>query len=88
MIKKYDIVFATGNRGKIKEIQMILEDLECNIITMKDAGIDIDIIEDGITYEENSFSNDHGENKTSLILMKVSRVVRCFTKDLYACEDA
>ena len=54
MINKNDIVFATSNKGKIKEIQMILGDLMCNIITMKEAGIDIDIIEDGSTYEENA----------------------------------
>ena len=48
------IVFATGNKGKIKEIQMILADLEVEVITMKEAGIEIDIVEDGKTYEENA----------------------------------
>ncbi len=48
------IVFATGNKGKIKEIQMILEDLGAEVITMKDAGINIDIAENGRTYEENA----------------------------------
>ncbi len=48
------IIFATGNKGKIKEIQMILADLGVEVITMKDAGIEIDIVEDGKTYEENA----------------------------------
>lgn len=48
------IIFATGNKGKIKEIQMILADLEVEVITMKDAGIVIDIEENGKTYEENA----------------------------------
>lgn len=48
------IVFATGNKGKIKEIQMILADLGVEVITMKDAGIVIDIEENGQTYEENA----------------------------------
>ncbi len=48
------IVFATGNKGKIKEIQMILADLGVEVITMKDAGIAIDIEENGKTYEENA----------------------------------
>lgn len=48
------IVFATGNKGKIKEIQMILADLGAEVITMKDAGIEIDIEENGQTYEENA----------------------------------
>lgn len=54
-MKKIDkIVFATGNKGKIKEIQMILADLGAEVITMKDAGIEIDIEENGQTYEENA----------------------------------
>lgn len=48
------IVFATGNKGKIKEIQMILADLGVEVITMKEAGIVIDIEENGQTYEENA----------------------------------
>ncbi|MBQ7774613.1 MAG: XTP/dITP diphosphatase [Lachnospiraceae bacterium] len=48
------IIFATGNKGKIKEIQMILADLGVEVITMKEAGIEIDIVEDGKTYEENA----------------------------------
>lgn len=48
------IIFATGNKGKINEIKMILADLKCEVISMKDAGINIDIIEDGKTFEENS----------------------------------
>ena len=48
------IVFATGNAGKIREIQKILGDLSCEIISMKEAGIQIDIEEDGSTYEENA----------------------------------
>lgn len=48
------IIFATGNKGKINEIKMILADLKCEVISMKDAGINIDIIEDGKSFEENS----------------------------------
>ena len=48
------IVFATGNAGKIKEIQMILADLGMEIVSMKEEGISPDINEDGQTYEENA----------------------------------
>ncbi len=48
------IIFATGNKGKIKEIQMILAELGVEVITMKEAGIVIDIEENGQTYEENA----------------------------------
>ena len=45
-----EIIFATGNAGKMKEIRTILEDLTINgepvlIRSMKEAGIDIPILE-------------------------------------------
>ena len=48
------IVFVTGNKGKINEIQMILADLGAEVVTMKDVGIELDIEENGCTYEENA----------------------------------
>lgn len=48
------IVFATGNAGKVKEIQAILADLGMEVISMKQAGISVDIEENGSTYEENA----------------------------------
>ncbi len=48
------IVFATGNKGKVKEIQMILADLGVEVTTMKDEGIYVDVEENGVTYEENA----------------------------------
>ncbi|MBP3352125.1 MAG: XTP/dITP diphosphatase [Lachnospiraceae bacterium] len=48
------IIFATGNKDKVKEIQMILADLGLEVITMKEAGISVDIEENGTTYEENA----------------------------------
>lgn len=55
----YKIIFATGNEGKMKEIREILDGLtflgeKVQILSMKEAGIDIDIIEDGTTFEENA----------------------------------
>lgn len=52
MIRK--IVFATGNAGKIKEIQAILADMGMEVISMKEAGVSVDIEENGSTYEENA----------------------------------
>lgn len=48
------IIFATGNAGKVKEIQMIMEDTGMEVVSMKEAGISVDIEEDGATYEENA----------------------------------
>lgn len=48
------IIFATGNENKMKVIRMILADLGMPIVSMKEAGIDIDVVEDGTTFEENA----------------------------------
>jgi len=48
------IIFATGNKGKMNEIREIMADMDYEILSMKEAGIDIDIVEDGKTFEENS----------------------------------
>lgn len=48
------IIFATGNENKMKEIRMILADMNAEILSMKEAGIEADIIEDGTTFEENA----------------------------------
>lgn len=51
---KQKIIFATGNQDKMKEIRMILADLDAEILSMKEAGISADIVEDGSTFEENA----------------------------------
>lgn len=48
------IIFATGNAGKMREIRMIMADLGMEILSMKEAGVDIAIIEDGTTFAENA----------------------------------
>lgn len=51
---KRKIIFATGNQDKMREIKMILGDLDVEILSMKEAGIQADIVEDGTTFEENA----------------------------------
>lgn len=48
------IIFATGNAGKVKEIRAILSDLGVEVLSMKEAGISVDVEENGKTYEENA----------------------------------
>lgn len=48
------IIFATHNKDKVKEIKAIMADIHVNIITMEEAGIDIDVVEDGETFEANA----------------------------------
>ena len=51
---KNRIVFATGNEGKMREIRLILEDLGMEILSMKEAGADPEIVENGATFGENA----------------------------------
>ena len=48
------IIFATGNEGKMREIRRIMEDLDVEIFSLKEAGIQADIVEDGSSFEENA----------------------------------
>ncbi|SOC01878.1 RdgB/HAM1 family non-canonical purine NTP pyrophosphatase [Pseudobutyrivibrio ruminis] len=51
---KRKVIFATGNANKMREIREILGEEDFELLSMKEAGIDIDIVEDGATFEENS----------------------------------
>ena len=48
------IIAATQNKGKIKEIQEIFSPLGFEVISQKEAGFDIDVVENGETFEENA----------------------------------
>ena len=48
------IVFATGNKDKMREIRKILGGLDAEILSMKEAGNDIDVEENGTTFSENA----------------------------------
>ena len=48
------IIVATGNKGKLAEIEKILDDDRFEIVSMKETGFDRDIVENGTTYEENA----------------------------------
>lgn len=48
------VIFATSNEGKMREIRMILKDMDCEVLSLKEAGIEVDIVEDGSTFEENA----------------------------------
>lgn len=54
MVVKRKVIFATGNANKMREIREILGEEDFEILSMKEAGIDIDIVEDGDTFEANS----------------------------------
>lgn len=54
MSNRKKIIFATTNEGKMKEIRMIMKDLDIELLSLKDAGISVDIEENGKTFEENA----------------------------------
>ena len=69
------IVFATGNENKMKETRMILEDLGMPIYSMKELGIEADILEDGLTFEENAE-------------IKARAVARLVPEDIVLADDS
>ncbi len=68
------VIFATGNKDKMREIREILVGLDMEILSMKEAGISIDIEENGATFEENA-------------LIK-ARAVAALTGDLVLADDS
>lgn len=60
---KTKIVFATGNANKMREIREILGEDKYDIKSMKEAGVDCDIVEDGTTFEENSLIKSRAISK-------------------------
>ena len=65
------IIFATGNEGKMKEVRMILGDMGLPVLSMKEAGIYADIEENGKTFQENAVikaTTVHNLSKDDLVL--------------------
>ena len=68
------IIFATGNAGKMREIREIMADMDMEICSMKEAGISLNIEENGTTFEENA-------------QIKAKAVAAC-TKDIVLADDS
>ncbi|RBP69987.1 XTP/dITP diphosphohydrolase [Alkalibaculum bacchi] len=67
------IVIATGNEHKKDEIKAVLGS-KFNVVTMKEEGIYVDIVEDGTTFEENA-------------LIK-ARALKEYTEDIILADDS
>lgn len=48
------LIIASNNAHKVREIKQILGSFFTDIRTLKEAGIDIDVVEDGDTFEANA----------------------------------
>ena len=70
---KRKVIFATKNKNKMIEVREILAGKDYEILSMEEAGIDIDVVEDGTTFEENA-------------LIK-SRAIRDYVKDAIVLSD-
>jgi len=62
-------VVASTNLGKIKEIKKVLQDTSFEVISMAEAGVDDEIEETGVTFEENALI------KAEAIATKVDAIV-------------
>ncbi|MGI5989364.1 MAG: XTP/dITP diphosphatase [Lachnospiraceae bacterium] len=48
------IIFASNNQGKIREVKDMLNDPDVEVLSMKEAGLDLDIEETGATFQQNA----------------------------------
>ncbi len=48
------LILASNNKKKIKEMKEILKEIPIEVKSLEDEGIDIDVVEDGKTFEENA----------------------------------
>lgn len=69
------IIFATGNADKMKEIRMILSDMGMEILSMREAGVCADIVEDGKTFEENA-------------MIKAAAIAKLLPEDIILADDS
>ena len=51
---EHKIIFDTGNEGKMREIREILKELQVPVLSMKEAGVSLNIEENGSTFAENA----------------------------------
>lgn len=74
-MKPKRIVFATGNKDKMKEIRMIMEELDIPVISMKEAGITAEVEENGKTFEENA-------------MIKAKAIAELLPEDIVMADDS
>ena len=48
------LLIATNNRGKLAEFKLIFAGLPCSIVSPSDIGLNLEVTENGTTFEENA----------------------------------
>jgi len=72
-MSRHTIIFASNNQHKVDEIQKIITE-KFDILTLKDAGIDVDIPEPHDTLEANA-------REKSTVIHKLTGGKNCFSED-------
>lgn len=49
-----ELIVASNNKHKIEEIKAMLSKFDLKVLSLKEAGIDIDVEENGTTFMENA----------------------------------
>ena len=82
-MKKIKMVFASGNAGKIREMKHLINEnlngFEIELLGVNDIGFTDEIIENGLTFEENA------EIKARAVYEKTGMI--CFADDSGLCVD-
>ena len=50
----HKLLIATNNQGKVKELHELLQGMDIDLVTPSQIGLDLDVLEDGLTYAENA----------------------------------
>jgi len=48
------LLIATNNQGKVQELHELLQGMDIELVTPSQIGLDLDVLEDGLTYAENA----------------------------------
>ena len=48
------LLIATENPGKVREFQVLLKELDVELVIPKSLGLELKVVEDGTTYQENA----------------------------------
>ena len=48
------LLIATNNQGKVKELHELIQGMDIDLVTPSQIGLDLDVLEDGLTYAENA----------------------------------
>ena len=48
------LLIATNNPGKVQELHELLQGMDIELVTPSQIGLDLDVLEDGLTYAENA----------------------------------